>query len=311
MSQKLRIAVLTRAGFAYHLSVGWGFFEKIEKFNPELKWRPILFFCKEANEEVMREQMDEIYESKTKYDLIISIGAIRTYTAYQYIKEKKWDIPLVFAGVTDPIKLGLLKELKPEKNITGVIREHIDLCKVAILLCEIKPTIKKLLIPYQKDAENGLVEERLYRVQRLLSHKGITTTLFPLEKVQNFPEVLKSIITSFDTLWVTEGNFMENFNHILIELCNEHQVTFFSNNIEGAKKGAALSFGEDLNRLGYALFKQVYKILEEQVPAENLPIIITPNEREIHLNLEASKLQNLQVPSPVLSCLENGKILEE
>lgn len=305
--KNLKIAVLTRAGFAYHLKVGWGFFEAIESHEADLNWRPILFFCKEADERVMRAQMEEI--EYIGYDLIISIGSLRTRIAYNYIKERNLDIPLIFCGVTDPVALGIVPTLKPQYNITGVIREEIDVTSVAQMLYRIKPVMKKVLIPYHGPAEDGLVEKRLRRAQEYLTQKGAQVTLFPVIGEREFPESLNEIVKNYDTLWCTEGSFLENFNITLIELCNQHGVTFFTNDIDGAKDGAAVTFGGDIRRIGSALFKQVYALLEQGKPAHDIPIITVPNDRQIIVNTNACTQQNLRVNPAILFCIKNSSIV--
>lgn len=305
--KNLKIAILTRAGFAYHLNVGWGFFEKIENCNEDLDWRPILFFCKEADERVMQAQMEEI--EHVGYNLIIAVGSLRTRIAYNYIKERNLDIPLIFCGVTDPVGLGILSTLEPQRNLTGVVRESVEISLIAQMLYQIKPGLKKVLIPYHGPAEDGLVEKRLREAQRYLQSKGVQVKLLPVVGEREFPSIINDVIEEYDTLWCTEGSFLENFNRTLVELCDRFGITLFTNEIGGAKEGAALAFGGNVRRVGYALFEQVYALAQKHKAPHEIPIITVSNDRQIIVNTDACKRQGLEIDPVTLFCIKNSSIV--
>lgn len=307
--KKKRIAILTRAGFLYHLQVGWGFFEAIERSQESLDWRPILFFCKEADERVMFEQMEEI--RLNNYDMIISIGSLRARIASQYIKDRDWEIPHVFCGVTDPKGLGIVDSFRAKKNLTGIYREQIGLYRSFEILKKIYPKMQSILLPYRKSAEDGLLEKKLINLQQKLNDVGVHATLFPASSARDYPEDLSRLIPQFDVVWSTEGNFIENFYQDIIELCNEHKTVFFANNLDIAKDGAAITLGADVRRIGAVLFEIVYQHLVDNIPLMKIPVIQIPNNRKIIVNTDACRKQGLKIDPRILMCLKIGLFVND
>ncbi|MDQ5890497.1 MAG: putative tryptophan/tyrosine transport system substrate-binding protein [Candidatus Dependentiae bacterium] len=309
MRKNKRIAILTRARFSYHRQLGWGFLEAMDNCSEDISaWTPVMFFCREALRDVMYEQMKEV--SEDKYDLIISVGSLWTDVATQFIHETGLKVPLVFGGVTDPIALGILSDLKPTPQITGIYREPASWLLVAKILHRIKPTMKRLLIPYYEHAENGLVAKVLEGIRNYYATVGVETILYPVQKVGSYSEELHELLLTVDTLWSFEGGFLDIFSSYLIEVCNARHITFFSNNGAHVAQGAALVYAApDFKSMGEALVSQAYGILEEGKTPDQLEIIQLPSDRKLMVSVEAAKMQGLEIDDALLLAIQNELLL--
>ncbi len=309
MTTPKRIAVLTRARFSYHLQLGWGFLEAMNQCLDDVdSWMPIMFMCREVLPEVMHEQMKEA--TSGKYDLIVSFGALWTDVAAKFIRENSIKTPLVFGGVTDPVALGVLPELRSTNQITGIYRTPASWTEVAEMLHYIKPSMKRILIPFREHAENGLIKKALEEVRDRYAEAGVECILFPVTKFRICPEEIYTLLLSVDTLWSFEGGFLDIFSSSMIEICNMRHITFFSNNAAHIAQGAALVYAApDFSVMGEALLKQMYQILEEGKKPEEVDIIKLPDDRRMMVNLEAAKLQGLDLDKVLLMAMRNGLMI--
>ena len=258
----------------------------------------------------MIEQMHEIGDDGN-YDLIISIGSMRSLVAHNFKKTHSLTIPLIFAGVTDPIELGILDSLTPANSITGIMREEVSLEKIGTLLRALKPSVKSILIPYYRNAENGFLSTRLKMLQRSYQKDGIAINLMPVDSVRTLPSSFSQRLRHVDTLWCLGGSFLEIFSEALVELCNTYNVTYFSNSAATAHTGAALSFGSNVSLIGQKIFAHAHAILEKNIKPSNLPITIIENDRKIIINQKACKHQGVNMDSSLLFLLKNSCIFEK
>ena len=81
------------------------------------------------------------------------------------------------------------------------------------------------------------------------------------------------------------------------------------NNAAHLALGAALTFGADLVPVGQAIFRQAYSILEQGKKTEDLPLIHIPNNRKVTVNLEAAKLQGLDIDEALLFAMNHNEII--
>lgn len=303
-----RIAVLTRVGYSYHGKVLWGFLNKVEEIMG-LKWRPVLFFCKEPRQEVMIEQMHEI-KNNGSYDLIISIGALYSLVAKEFIKEHNWDIPLLFGGITDPVELGILNDYECEKGITGILREQVPATYIADFLMMLKPTMKKVLIPHYPNSEQGLLIRRLNMVVSHLADHDIESILLPVNNMREVNAAVAEAIPHVDTMIISEGTFVGELTSSFIEMANRYQVTLVSHSLDAAHSGAAITFAQDIGLIGEYLFTQAQYILEDCKKPIDVPLLTVPDQRKILINKAACEKQGLIYNPAILFCLNKSIILE-
>jgi len=302
-----RIAFFTRASFSYHLQVGWGFFGAFNE-DERKNWCVVTHEVVEADATIMRNQMRILLEKE--HDLVVTVGCMRTQIAVQFMREHNIEIPHIFVGVSDPVRMGILPEMKPHKNITGVFSEQMPWDFMAKLLYRVRPNMKNVLIPYYKYAENGCVEEKLLLVKNFFDSVGIVCELHAVDAVQPYPRSVFDIVPSFDTVWSPEGLFFDVYSRDCIELCNKHGVTFFSNNRAHIGKGAALVLGADFELIGEAVYKQACKVLDDEKMPSEVPLLVVQNTRKMYVNMEAAWKQSACIDEAILLGMHRNEIIE-
>ncbi len=304
-----RIAMMTRAYYSYHRQVGWSCLEAMNNRSAEeCSSSLIMFFCREALPQIMYEQVKEVVNNG--YDLIMPIGALWTDVVTKFVRENNVKTPVVFGGVTDPVRMGILPDLKATSQITGVYREAPSWVFVARLLLIIKPSMKKIVIPFYEYAENGLIKQLLERVRDYFEAHGVSCILFPVMIVGVYPKDLNNMLVTVDTLWCFEGSFLDIYSQSLINLCNQHHVTFFSNNAAHIAYGAALVYAApSFSSIGEGLITQACAILDEGKTTQEIGILHLPNDRKMMVNLTAAKLQGLELNEALLLAIRNELLI--
>lgn len=301
------IAILTRAGYAFHDQVLWGLLDEINQ-RMESEWRPILFFCKEPRPDVMREQMNEI-KRHGKYDLIISIGALYSNIAKTFCERENWfDTPIVFGGVAEPVELGVLSTLAPERNITGVLREQVCPTQLSRYLLQVKPMMKKVVVPYYLQAELGFLEKQLLLFRDFLAGNGVEVLLVPVSNMQEVVPKLRPLFSRYDTFIFPEGAFASDLTKYLGELACQFGVTFVSHHLDAAKDGAAITFAQDVRKIGVKLFEQAEQILTYEKTPNQVELALIPDKRRVILNADFCRKQNVCCDEALLFVLKSPLI---
>jgi len=306
-----RIAVFTRAGFSYHIRIGWGFLGEVRR-RGLAKWDIAMYEVAGAtlsDRECMRSQMIELLEKP--FDVVVVVGSLRAQIALQFMEEHNIQIPMVFVGIGNPVRLGLLPELKAHKNITGVVSEQFAWDRVARLLHTIKPAMKSVLIPYYRYAGGEYTEARLMEVQQFFAAVGVVCDLHPVDDLRS-EQAIREIfekLPSFDVIWSLEGDFFDVYSYECIEACNASGVTFFSNNVVHVRRGAPLVFAADFEHLGRTLFRQVRAVLLRPRGWPIPQLLDEPNTRCLFVHPAAAGSKRGEIDLEAVSALQDCEVV--
>jgi putative tryptophan/tyrosine transport system substrate-binding protein len=209
-------------------------------------------------------------------------------------------IPIVFAGVGDPVGSGLVAGLaRPGGNLTGISEMTIDLMSKRLeLLTEMVPqaTVIALLVNPNIAITEGVITE----VQAAARAKGVE---LPILKASSETEIDAAFGTLVQlhagALVIGPDAFFSRRREQLIALLLRDAVPAIYHLREFAAAGGLISYGASLT----AVFRQagVYtgRILKGQKPAD-LPVQ-QPTTFELVVNLNTAKALGLTVPPSILS----------
>jgi len=304
-----RIALLSRALFSYHSRVVWGFLKQLEA-REDLNWRTILFFCKEPHEDVMRAQMREI--KRDGYDLILSVGALYSSIAMEHVRSGFLDVPLVYCGITDPVAMNLVSELKPEQRITGIVREQIPHTYLADFLTILRPGMKRVLVPYYDVAELGHLLLRLQMLKDRFLMYGIETILVSVKGMSDVMPAILQHIAYVDSVIIPEGNFISDVTSILADICKQYKVMLVGHHLERTGGNPAIIFTQNVELVGETLFSVAHEMLVDGKKPLDLPIRNLPNDRRIIVDVNACYEQGVDVniDAIALFCVHNNIIMQ-
>ena len=229
-----------------------------------------------------------------KVDLIITIGGAPAALA---AKNATSTIPIVFAGLGDPVGFGLVASLaRPGGNLTGFSTLYVELAPKRLeLLSEVKPqarVIALLVNPDNRGAESviGVMREAA-RAKRVGLEILKASTDGQIEAA--FAQL------HFDGLVVGPDPFFTSRPKQLAALALRHSVPTIYQYREFAAAGGLISYGVDTA----VLFRQagiyVGKILNGAKPAD-LPVQ-QPTRFELIVNLKTAKALDLTVPRSILA----------
>ena len=233
-------------------------------------------------------------------DAIITVRDFCTRAVASLAKRRLPNVPIVFADLPGADKLGLIKSTKASgTNVTGIQVVDPDNQTPARYLYRIKPTISKLLIPYDLSYDatspDGEIHKWAHKTKQYFQSKGIAATIAPFDNARDALGKLPSMLTDHDTLIYYEGGGMNTIYTGLIRLCNKAGATLFAATHAAAQEGAAITFSLDPALPGQHAWYYIEKILLEGANPATLPIKQLSNCHQLVINKKAAALQNLDL----------------
>jgi putative ABC transport system substrate-binding protein len=253
-----------------------------------------------GNKTLLRGQADEILSAG--YDLVFTIGATCSQTAFELSRKKNDDLPIVFSAIDDPVGMGIVASMESSgNNVTGVIstslyQEQID----ALLL--LKPSTQNILLVYDPAHGSGLEKEKTI-LQELLRTRNINLHAVEISNANEIMQKVSSVLESIDVILILTDHTAVTGVPTLVTLCNRYGITLYASDLNSGHKGAALSFGVLEYDYGRVAAPLAISILEDKVAPAQLPIV-RMNQQYIQLNSATTKAQGLSLSDSDLAALK-------
>ena len=233
---------------------------------------------------------------QAKPDIIVSGGSTPGAIA---AKQATTTIPIVFMGVSDPVRSGLVATLaRPEWNATGTstISPEIS-AKRLQMIKEIMPSATR--VDYMMNMGNQAAEPEWDVVQEPARQLGLTLQLRDGRSAEHVGQAFDAMAGAPpDAMIVIVDAAVQPHRQRIVERASASRVPLFTNNRELAEMGGLLMYGPDpafLFRLGATY---VDKILKGAKPAD-LPVE-RPTRFDLVVNLKAAEALGLAIPQQVL-----------
>lgn len=207
-------------------------------------------------------------------------------------------IPIVFAGLVDPVGLGLVKSFaRPGSNITGVTNQGIELgAKRLEMFREMIPGLQRILFPYDATDVYAKAAAKVYRdaARRLglvLVERAIQTEA---EAQKALAHVRKDEVDG-----LLKPPFVAlNIPGFLLDAGVQQEIPTMFDGAFYVERGGLASYGPDFYETGRLAARLVDKILKGTKPAE-IPVEV--NSRiEFAINLKTAKALGLIIAPEVL-----------
>jgi putative ABC transport system substrate-binding protein len=207
-------------------------------------------------------------------------------------------IPIVFAGVGDPVGLGLAQSFaRPGGNITGVTPLGLELAPKRLeLFRELIPGLKRVLLPYNASDGYALAEAKAYRdVARRLGIQLLERPLKTQEEAQaTLARIRKGevdgILKPRGVSWNIPGFILETATKLAIP-------TMFSGPWY-VEHGGLASYGPDAHASGRQAARLVDKILKGANPGA-IPVEVS-SKVEFTINLKTARALGVAIAPEVL-----------
>ena len=207
-------------------------------------------------------------------------------------------IPIVFAGVGDPMRLGLIESFaRPGGNITGVTDLRFDLGPKRLeLFLEIIPELKRILFPYNATNPYSVAEARMYRdVARRLGIVLVERTVRTESEAEaTLAKVRKGEVDGI----LAPGYHSLNIPGFILEASSEQAIPTMFHGAFWVERGGLASYGPEIYESGRQAARLVDKILKGARPAE-IPVEVN-SKIEFAINLKAAKALGLSIAPEVL-----------
>jgi putative tryptophan/tyrosine transport system substrate-binding protein len=210
-------------------------------------------------------------------------------------------IPIVFAGISDPVGAGFVASLaRPGGNITGFINIEAAIGgKWLELLTEIEPTIKRVAMMFNPGTAPGGGSYYLPAFEAAARLSKVEAITAPVHNDTEIETVMTSLSRDANGgLVVQSDGFMQVHRAQIILLASRNKIPVISDAVIPAKDGGLLSYGADFKDIFRRSASYVDRILRGEKPAE-LPVQV-PTKFEMSVNLKTAEALGLSVPQSIL-----------
>lgn len=253
-----------------------------------------------GDKKLLRAQAEEILQHD--YDLIFTIASHPTQMIKELAEKKHVTTPIVFTAVDDPVRLGLVKTLQAPGGLMTGVYEEVDYAQQIAFLKTLKPSVKKILLPYNPVQGSGLERQR-QAYEEICKQQGIALQSVEIYQTNEVYPKVAPLIEGNDAVLVLKDSTVVPGVDGLIKLCSMHHVTLLTSELESCDKGAAVCFGVREEAFGIQGAVLVRKIIQEHAKPGALACL-TPGDHKLKINTKTMQQQGLSIDPGLLTLLK-------
>lgn len=304
-----KIALLTKH-FDYHERVLHGALLELASAQ-NLQFEPQIYTA--TGDQISEKNIVEEALAK-KPDCVLAIGAGLAQAAKNAIQKRRLSIPLVFAGATDPVALGLVRSLEhPGWNVTGTNMLPYDRTLAVKYLLLLLPHIKCIGLPYTTQASNVDIEVHAQEIKEYCATRGIEVLLLPIQAPEaNGLQLIQGIINQIDALLYLPVCHVNKIASELVKLCARHSVILCAGDhaFINTEDGAPFAYAPRAELTGKYAAEQIKSILAENRLAGDVPVRFIERGCQFVINLNAIQKQKIPINRDLLSLISHGEVLK-
>ena len=216
------------------------------------------------------------------------------------VRKVSRNIPIVFAGVTDPVGLGIVQNLaRPGGNATGFLSAEFGFgAKWLELLKEVTPGIRRVIVLTELD--NPGAAPQFAAIQTVAPSVGVELTLLGSNDNGTIERGIGDFARSGnDGLIALRLSQVITHRKLIIKLAAQHRLPAVYPLHIFATDGGLISYGPDVVDDFRKAAAYVDRILRGEKPAD-LPVQ-APTKFELVINLKTAKALGLTVPPSLLA----------
>jgi putative ABC transport system substrate-binding protein len=210
-------------------------------------------------------------------------------------------IPIVMAGVADPLGVGLVTSLsRPNANITGTSGMNVELVgKTLELAKEIVPKASRVAVLWNPD--NAVFQAQMLRATETAARKlGVQLHAFGVRRFEEFDCAFKAIAAqSVDALLVLGDPILLHHQERIIDFAGNSQLPAIYGVKDSAAAGGLIAYASDLTSQFRRAASYVDRILKGAKPTD-LPVE-QPTKFELVINLKTAKALGITFPLTLLA----------
>ncbi|OTQ60178.1 ABC transporter substrate-binding protein [Gilliamella sp. A7] len=227
-----------------------------------------------------------------KPDVIV---AIATPSAQATVAATK-QIPVVFAGITDPIAAKLIKNWEPtHNNVTGV-SDYQEIGPQIEFMKKIVPNVKAVGYIYSPSEINSTVV--LKNLQQQLSQQNISLIAVPAQRTADISTAANTLKGKVDLIYTTTDNNVVSAYESLVKFANENKIPLLASFPDAIERGAVAAYGMSYYDVGRQSGKLVVRVLNGEAPGDITPEI--GQALRLVVNIDAAKKQGIDLSADVI-----------
>ena len=223
-----------------------------------------------------------------------------TFPTVVALQQATRTVPIVFAGLFDPVGAGLVTSLaRPGGNTTGFASFEYGLSvKWLELLKQVAPRVTRVAV--LRDSLTPVGIGQLAAIQGVAPSFGVELTPIVVREPDEIePAVAAFARSSDDGLIVTIGTLTDAHRDVIGKLAARHRLPAVYPFPFFVRSGGLMSYGTDITDLYRRAAGYVDRILKGEKPAD-LPVQ-QPTKIQLAINIKAAKALGLEVPPALLA----------
>jgi putative ABC transport system substrate-binding protein len=245
-----------------------------------------------GNREFIRKYAEELVAQMPDVILTDGTGSVGP------LQQATHTIPIVFAGVVDPVAGGFVKSLaRPGGNATGFLAFEYGLAgKWPELLKQIAPTVTR--VAALRDPDQFAGGGQLGAIQAVAPFFGMEVTPIDVRNVGEVERAIAEFARESNSGLIVLASFLANVNRrAIIALAAQHRLPAVYSGRDFATDGGLISYANDGVEQYRLAAGYVDRILKGEKPAD-LPVQ-APTKYELVINLKAAKALGLNIPATI------------
>lgn len=233
-----------------------------------------------------------------KVDLVLAIATISAQTAAQAIS----DIPIVFAGVTDPVDAGLVESWEaPGSNVTGTsdlnpVEEQLKLIK------DVQPDAKSIGIIYSSGEPNSQVQVDMAKAA---SEKlGLEIKESAIADSRDIAQAAEGL-GDIDAIYVPTDNKIVEALESVIQFGESKKVPIYGTEDSQVERGSVASYGINYEKMGELSGRMALDILQKGEKPATMPVQ-TLTDLTLVINPAAAERMGLTFSEAIIARAERS-----
>ena len=232
---------------------------------------------------------------RLKVDVIVTVSTPPTVAA----KNATATIPIVMAGGTDPVEMGLVASLaRPGGNLTGIIIMNAETASKRLqLLKEITPKVSRVAVLW--NSTNSGTALNFKQIQAAAQKLSLQLQSLDVHSVSDLESSFKSATRSgAHALVVLQSAPMATHLREVADFAVRNRLPSIHDRSEFVEAGGLMSYGANIPDTSRRAAVYIDKILKGTKPAD-LPVE-QPMKFDLVINLKTAKQIGLTIPQSVL-----------
>ena len=227
-----------------------------------------------------------------KPDVIVAIATPSAQATAAATKQ----IPVVFAGITDPVAAKLIKNWQPTgTNITGV-SDYQEIIPQIDFMKKIVPNVKSVGYIYSPSEINSTVV--LKNLQIHLSKQNISLVAVPAQRTADISTAANTLKGKVDLIYTTTDNNVVSAYESLVKFANENKIPLLASFPDAIERGAVAAYGMSYYDVGRQSGKLVVRILKGEKPGNIAPEL--GQSLRLVINADAAKKQGVNLSTEII-----------